>query len=149
MDRNKIIEELKLYFTTDELVSEVDYLTYQNKDDIWNLFTIEILATLLFLRKSINKPFTINDWSYSKNKKKYNWRGYRSDKCTEGAKQSQHRFGNAFDIIIKGMTADEARKCIVSIKDELPYPIRMESGVSWLHIDGANKSKNKVYIFKP
>ena len=48
---------------------------------------------------------------------------------------SAHALGRAFDITVSGMEAEAARKIIVDDSDKLPYPIRLEDGVSWLHVD--------------
>jgi hypothetical protein len=58
--------------------------------------------------------------------------------------------GKAGDFTVQGMTAEEARRRIKDNAHLLPYPLRMEAGVSWLHFDvlpqyGINA---KVYEFK-
>ena len=58
--------------------------------------------------------------------------------------------GKAADFTVKGMTAEEARRRIKANAHLLPHPLRMEAGVSWLHVDvlpqyGIN---TKVYEFK-
>ena len=49
---------------------------------------------------------------------------------------------------LEGMTAEEARRLIIKNQILLPYPIRLEDGVSWLHLDVYNADKGKVYLFK-
>ena len=63
---------------------------------------------------------------------------------------SSHVLGKAGDFTVQGMTAQEARSRIRNSANLLPYPLRMEAGVSWLHFDvlpqyGINA---KVYEFK-
>jgi len=48
---------------------------------------------------------------------------------------SAHTTGEAGDFDIAGMTAERARHIIIDNIDKLPYPIRMEDGVTWLHLD--------------
>ena len=59
-------------------------------------------------------------------------------------------FGKALDLVSSKMTAEEMRKKIIANKNKLPYPIRLEDGVTWLHFDVmcmANQT-DKVYLFK-
>jgi hypothetical protein len=62
---------------------------------------------------------------------------------------SSHLLGKAGDFTIKGMTAEEARQKIRQNAHILPHPIRMEEGVSWLHIDTLPQwgVEQKVYGF--
>lgn len=57
--------------------------------------------------------------------------------------------GRAGDFTIQGMTAQEARSLIRNNSHLLPYPIRMEGGVSWLHFDTLPQYgiTEKVYEF--
>ena len=63
---------------------------------------------------------------------------------------SAHILGKAGDFIVRGMSAEEARRKIVQMQELLPHPIRMESGVSWLHFDVLQqwKKEYRVYLFK-
>ena len=60
---------------------------------------------------------------------------------------SAHVLGKAGDFTVVGMTADEARKRVVERAELLPYPVRMEKGVRWLHIDVLPVSENKITFF--
>jgi uncharacterized protein YcbK (DUF882 family) len=66
-----------------------------------------------------------------------------------GAYLSSHVLGRAGDFTIKGFTAQEARSRIRNMAHLLPYPLRMEGGVSWLHIDTLPQFgiTSKVYEF--
>jgi len=46
-----------------------------------------------------------------------------------------HANGAGLDIIPQGMTAEQGRKKIESLKALLPYPVRLERVVTWIHID--------------
>lgn len=48
---------------------------------------------------------------------------------------SAHILGKAGDFDVAGMTAEEARQAIKNNANLLPYPVRLEKGVSWLHMD--------------
>lgn len=61
---------------------------------------------------------------------------------------SAHNFGKAIDATIEGMTAEEARRLIIKNQILLPCPIRLEDGVSWLHLDVYDADKGKVHLFK-
>ena len=46
------------------------------------------------------------------------------------------------------MTAQQVRDFIVKNQDKLPYPIRLEGGVNWVHIDTYDFDQNKkIEIF--
>lgn len=139
----------KEIFKPEELVSKKHFETFSNKSDIYELFDDKLKAVIEWLRNELDKPFIANDWSYSKAAKVYNYRGYRWTDCKEGAPNSAHKQGMAIDIIIKGMTAKEFRIWIKEHANELPFPIRVEDGVSWVHIDVKAKEGYKVYFFKP
>ena len=47
-----------------------------------------------------------------------------------------------------GMTADEVRDRLQDMADRLPFPIRLERNVSWVHLDvAAKEGQEKVYLF--
>lgn len=81
-------------------------------------------------------------------------RGLRCNMCElvkekKNAYLSSHILGKAGDFTVKGLTAQEARSRIRNMANLLPYPLRMEGGVSWLHIDTLPQFgiKDKVYEF--
>lgn len=140
MERKEIIRRLGKYFTLPELVCPHVYGKYA-ESQIWSFFTTEALETLLVLREEIIcKPFTINNWKTGGN---YSQRGLRCNVCVlckektmlEKPYMSAHTLGRAFDITVSGMEAEAARKIIIDDSNKLPYPIRLEDGVSWLHVD--------------
>jgi hypothetical protein len=59
--------------------------------------------------------------------------------------------GKAGDFTVHGLTAQEARSRIRNNAHLLPYPLRMEAGVDWLHIDTLPQFgiTDKVYEFQP
>ena len=64
---------------------------------------------------------------------------------------SAHILGKAGDFTVSGMSAEEARRKILQMQEMLPHPIRMETGVTWLHYDVLEQwgVKEKVYRFRP
>ena len=153
MERNALIREVQRFFSLRELVDEPTYKKYG--DFAWNFFRTELLETLLYLREYVLKvPMTINTWMTCG---KFSERGLRHNmsaevwKYTKTNKQfmSAHVLGAGVDFDAKGMTADEVRSAIQAAAKSLPHPIRLEDGVSWVHIDVYNDgSKEKVQLFK-
>ena len=81
-------------------------------------------------------------------------RGLRCNLCPIVANKqslylSAHILGKAGDFTVRGLTAEEARNKIIQNTHLLPYPIRMEKNVTWLHIDTLPQHNivEKVYLF--
>lgn len=122
--------------------------------DAWMFIDQKLIETLDIVRnKILCSPMIINNWS---NGGSYTQRGLRCNICdlvknkTSSGKVylSAHNFGKAIDATVEGMTAQEARNLIIKNQILLPYPIRLEDGVSWLHLDVYDMNKDKVYLFK-
>lgn len=112
----------------------------------WMHFSSELLETIDIVRDIIGKPLICNTWYQNGNRR---WSGFRPQYCEIGAAKSLHKEGKAVDIICSSYTAEEMRKIIKDNKDKLPYKIRIEDGVSWLHIDVKERKDNaKIYFFK-
>ena len=62
---------------------------------------------------------------------------------------SAHILGKAGDFTVRGLTAEEARNKIIQNAYLLPYPIRMEKNVTWLHIDTLPQHSitEKIHLF--
>ena len=116
-----------------------------------NYFDAKLLITIDIIRGEIVKaPLICNTWYQDGNRKNS---GFRTQQCSVGAAQSQHKLGKAVDLLSNKYTAEEMRQMILTNQDKLPYPIRMEADVTWLHIDTKNRdrgphSNEKVYLFK-
>jgi hypothetical protein len=102
------------------------------------------LETLEAIREILNVPLICNNWADGGSRDDC---GYRDKLCTIGASKSAHKEGKAFDLISTKMSAQEMRDLIVTNQDKLPYNIRIEDEVSWLHFDVRDKGV-KVYLFK-
>lgn len=153
MERTELIKEVQRYFSLRELVDEPTYKKYG--DFAWNFFRTELLETLFVLRdRIIKKPMTVNNWMMGG---QFSQRGLRHNmsaeiqKYTKQGKQymSAHALGAGVDFDAKGMTAAEVRSLIQSKANLLPHPIRLEDGVTWVHMDVYNGgSKGQVVLFK-
>lgn len=146
MNRKEIIEQLKQYFKLSELVCP--HILQRFGDTAWMFLSTQILHTLLILRTEIlNKPLIINTNSSSQ-------RGMRCNICPmvktkTTVYESAHCNGMGVDITVDGMSAEDARNLIKEKQDKLPYPVRLEEDVTWLHIDCYDPCNNKkVNTFK-
>jgi hypothetical protein len=95
------------------------------------------LMALDSLRDFFDAPITVNNWLWGG---PFSYRGLRPLDCSVGADYSQHRFGNAFDCDVSGVTAEEARVLILGAKDDfgIQHINCIEADVNWLHFDCRN-----------
>ena len=145
MTKSETIRKASKYFSINELVCE--HTIERFGVGAWKFINAQALETLFVLRTKILKvPFIINTQSAHQ-------RGLRCNLCPlvkgkETQYLSGHVLGCAFDILSKEMTAAQMRALIVQHKDLLPYPIRIEAGVSWLHFDMVTSTEDKVTFFE-
>ena len=148
MTRQEIIEALSEFFDVKELVCPHTYKKHGEAS--WQFLDTDYLHALLVIRADILKaPMTCNNGST------YTQRGLRCNVC-ELVKEkksnylSAHVLGRGGDFSVKGMTAEQAREKIKMYEYLLPCHIRLEDGVSWLHIDNLPQwgVTKKVYEFK-
>jgi hypothetical protein len=135
MTRQEIITEVKKFFKVKELVCDHTYSAFGETS--WQFLDTEILHTLLVVRRDILKvPITVNDTVHHQ-------RGLRCNICDLVQEKSKagkiylsaHCNGAGLDLIPQGVTAEEARNKIQVDHNLLPYPIRLEKDVTWVHID--------------
>ena len=146
MTRNEIIRALRQFFDIDELVCNHTLAKWGDK--VWQFLATDYLHALLIIRRDIlRRPMYCNGFG------KYQ-RGLRCNKCPlvaekESVYLSPHVLGQAGDFTVEGMTAKEARTLIRANAHLLPCNIRLEGGVSWLHIDTLPQVgvTDKVYVF--
>ena len=144
--RDEIIRELHRYFQVSELVCEHVHSKWGERS--WQFLSTDFLHNLLVIRRDIlQMPMTCNHAGA-------NQRGMRCNRCElvkekNGVYLSSHILGKAGDFTVQGLTAQEARSRIRNNAHLLPYPLRMEAGVSWLHIDTLPQYgiTDKVYEF--
>jgi hypothetical protein len=145
MKRSELINKVRKYFSIDELVC--DHTLERFGDGAWKFISTPSLETLLVLRTKILKvPFIINTKTAHQRGLRCNLCPLVKDKKTQYL--SGHVLGCAFDVLSKEMTAAQMRALIVQNKDLLPYPIRMEAGVTWLHFDLLTDSDDKITFFE-
>lgn len=116
---------------------------YRDEYQGWMLFDEKLLITLDVIREIIGECLICNTWFQDGNRRAS---GYRLPESAVGAKFSQHKQGKAADLLCAKYTAEQMRKMIADNADRLPYPIRIERGVSWLHID-TKGGKDKITYF--
>jgi hypothetical protein len=151
--REEIIQEIKSneYFDIRELVCKHTYDKFGEKS--WQFLDTELLHTILVIRKNINRPMTVNNWSWGG---VFSQRGLRCNICQIPREKtiagqiylSAHCNGAGIDFDVSGMTADEVRRWIYQNQILLPYNVRLENGVTWVHLDVFDAGTgNKVSYF--
>lgn len=146
MTREEIITELRRFFDIDELVCKHTLAKWGDK--AWQFLATDYLHALLIIRRDIlQRPMYCNGYGMFQ-------RGLRCNMCPivkekDAVYLSSHILGKAGDFTVEGMTAKEARALIKANAHLLPCNIRMEGGVTWLHIDTLPQTgvTDKVYIF--
>lgn len=149
MERHSIIKELKNYFKITELVGSRTASKYGEVG--WRFFETNALHALLILRKNIDKPVFCNRGNLEQRGLRTNVQHLVKDKTERNQLYiSAHILGRAFDLDVQGMTAEEVRDWIEENADLFPFKIRLEDGVTWVHIDTIDEEKNpKIYRFLP
>ena len=137
------------YFKIEELVCRHVYEKFG--DRAWMFIDDRLIETLNLLREKIlGVPMIINTW---KDGGGYSQRGLRCNRCQIVREKtspylSAHILGKGVDFNASGMTAEQARNEIIKAQVLLPWPIRLEKGVSWVHLDVYdNGDGNKVTLF--
>lgn len=146
MNREQIIRELHRFFQVRELVCSHVFSKWGERS--WQFLSTDYLHNLLVIRRDIlQMPMVCNHDGAEQ-------RGLRCNMCRmvkekKAAYLSSHILGRAGDFSVQGLTAQEARSRIRTMQNLLPYPLRMEGGVSWLHIDTLPQFgiTDKVYEF--
>lgn len=146
MNREQIIRELHRFFQVRELVCSHVFSKWGERS--WQFLSTDYLHNLLIIRRDIlQMPMVCNHDGAEQ-------RGLRCNMCKmvkekKAAYLSSHILGRAGDFSVQGLTAQEARSRIRTMQNLLPYPMRMEGGVSWLHIDTLPQFgiTEKVYEF--
>lgn len=146
MERQEIIDKVKEYFRIGELVCNHVYAKFGDK--AWMFLSTELLHTLLVLRTEIIKePIIVNTATMKQ-------RGLRCNMCPlvkgkSSCYMSAHCLGRAIDCHVNGKTAEQLRQMIKDNADKLPYKVRLEESVNWLHLDTYDSgTKDKITMFK-
>jgi len=141
-----------IYFNLEELVCKHVFDKYG--DTAWSWLDPRLTDTIEWIREKLGRPMIGNNYH---NGGEITQRGIRCNQCglvrhatlKDIIYMSAHIRGQAFDFIVPGMLAEEVRLFIVSKKLYLPYKIRMEKSVSWIHLDVCNDSNEKIIFFNP
>ena len=150
MTQQGIIEEVRKYFRIEELVCPHTFNKFGESS--WRFLNTGYLHTLLVLRTEVlGVPMTMNDYVFGGN---ITQRGLRCNLCELVKKKtfanqiylSAHCLGNGGDAVFDSITGVEARAIIKDKQKLLPYNIRIEKDVSWLHYDTYDAGV-KVYEF--
>jgi len=131
MTRETLIQQVKTHFDIKELVCPHVYQVFGELS--WGFFREDYLETILFLRRHFGVPMYCNHAGLTQ-------RGSRCNLCNIVATRkspyvSAHVLWCAGDFTFEGYTAEEVRSEIKGIAHLLPYPVRLEKGVSWVHLD--------------
>lgn len=113
-------------------------------------FQINLAHLVLKISK---KAVYINTWSYTNGGS--NYRGYRPQNCTVGAKNSLHKSSDALDFNIEGYTTRDVHKLIFE-NHKAFWDIgvrRIEHAsysVTWTHADNKETpGQTNILVFKP
>jgi len=141
------------YFSLDELVCPHVYDKFG--DIAWQFFDPRLLITIDLLRDKLNKPIFVNDWQVHG---EFDERGFRCLQCSLVRKAikdkrlyvSPHMTGQGVDFDVEGLVAEEVRQWIIKNQKILPYPVRLEKNVGWVHLDTRDNSDGrKITLFNP
>lgn len=146
MTREEILKEVKKYFEIFELVCDHTYAKWGERS--WQFLDTDLLHVLLVIRRDILKvPLYCNSKSARQ-------KGLRCNMCQlvkskTAVYLSSHNLGKALDLTSPYMASEKMRELIKANADKLPCNVRIEGGVSWLHIDVLPQYgvSQKVYEF--
>ena len=147
MNRQQLFKEITAFFRVQELVCPHIFSKWGEAS--WQFLDTAFLETLLVIRRDIIRlPMLCNTGNLTQ-------RGIRCNRCRlvrekNGPYLSAHILGKAGDFTVVGLSAEEARQRIIDNAELIPHNIRLETDVSWLHIDVLPQYDihNKVYIFR-
>ena len=145
MERNEIINQLKKYFNIKELVCNNTYNKFG--DASWQFLDTKLLHTLLVLRTEIFQTPMVTNYAG------HYQRGLRCNMCDlvkskDKVYLSAHILGKAVDVSMKTITGAQARQLVKKYQDKLPYPVRIEKDVNWLHIDVRDTYNNNLKVIE-
>ena len=128
-------------------ISEHFELTEFINPDIYKVFgdnsrwfiNPDLIKLVEFIRSYFNKSIIINNWATGGDLSNC---GLRQWDCANGAKYSQHKYGNAADLHLDGVTDYEAIRNEIRKNQKIFFDSKLmciEQGTNgWLHIDTRN-----------
>lgn len=145
------MDKIKQYFDIKEVVCK--HVFNKFGEGAWQFFDPRLLETMVVIREKLGKPIYVNNWDMGGN---LTQRGLRCCVCQlvkDKARNnipylSDHVLCRGIDFDVKGMSAQEVRDWLEKNKNELPYKIRVEKDVNWVHIGvGYFSQKEKILYF--
>lgn len=142
-----------IYFELKELVCPHVYKRFG--EIAYQFFDSRLLLTVDKIREHIGKPIFVNNWDSGG---QFDERGFRCIRCSlvkQAIKEnrlyvSPHMTGQGVDFDVEGLVAEEVRQWIINNQKILPYAIRLEKDVSWVHLDVRdNFEGKKIVLFNP
>ena len=136
------------YFKIYELVPPDIYSSFGDKS--LQFVDARIAWTFDAVREHFNAPTVINNYMTAKpGEYVYKESGFRNIQVG-AATHSQHEYGRAGDLKIKGVSAEDARQEIISKWKTEPafrFITAIELNVEWLHIDCRNTNQDTLMTF--
>lgn len=122
---------------------------YVDEETGWDMFDEKLLRTIDVVRDILGIGLICNNWKHGGKRNYCGARTKDSDVYMYGSYHSVRpdRKVMATDLISPKMTAAKMRQILIENASKLPYPVRIESGVKWLHIDTASVVGYKIYFF--
>lgn len=130
-----------------DLKEFIDELTYKRFGDqsIWFLDN-RLISLAQFVHSYFDHMVIINNWFWGGDRQ---YSGFRPRYCEVGAEYSQHRFGRAMDILVKGISPEEVRAEIKKNKS-----LFLQAGLravekdtpTWTHLDLRNSSNGLLWV---
>ena len=132
-------------FSLSEFIDKDTYRRF-GTSSIW-FIDQRIISIAQLLRDRVGLPITINGGQY-------NLSGFRPPSTKIGASLSQHRFGRAIDVKVKGMTPKEVSEEIIENfeiykKVGLTTMENVEFTKSWNHLDCRWTNQETLKIVNP
>lgn len=140
---------LSKHFDIQEFVPKAIYDLYGAKAQ-W-FINPKVVAIAEFIREEFELPVIINNWHDGG---KFQERGYRVPTTQTGARYSQHKFGNAIDINVKGIPSPELAEWIFAAFPSLNALglTTIENPTStptWTHIDVRWTGMSELLVVNP
>ena len=136
-------EYLLTNFRVQEFVPQSLFLSYG--ENAIRYMDVRMLAVQARLREYIDSPMTINNWHRGGDRQ---WCGIRTFSSPYFRVGSAHSWGMGTDSI-GDWDAEQVREDIILGRVQLPCPVRLEAGITWLHVDVMNVGNKPVEVFNP
>jgi len=128
----------------------------------WEFFDDKLLMTLDLLRDQLG-PIYVNNYDMEKALRErlglplFTQRGLRCTMCelvrsavlNNRVYVSPHVTAQGADFNVWKMTAAQVRLWIATNYIKIPFPVRLEKSVDWVHLDTRDAGKGMVYLFNP